>query len=292
MKPLRIDVRYQNRATRSIALAAILWTHGAVAPPASAHDDFDCRPGGNTDCGQHNMMLVGKEAAFISHLPMFHNEHRFQVIAKVRFADAGQDLDPLYGADREDHPEIRMYTVRPNEQFVLSRLFLPETGPDRGSFNGTVFRDHLERGGQEIEGLRGISLEIEEVVFASEITVDDGARSDLQYILFGSGNDLYLAHVISGAPDFDQIVAVSLGDDDLTAGSHPNGTIVTIPDRANTASERLRADERVSGEVRVPGIESAVPLKIEVGAEYYFEEGELFVPPTFSPTELERDAGF
>jgi hypothetical protein len=276
---------------RRMSVAAAIATQVVIGAPASANDDPDCHHGGNIDCGQHNMMLIGRDAPFISHLPMFGNEHRFQLIARTHFAGGGQDVDPLYGVDREENPDVRMYTVRPDEQFVLSRLFSPVIEPARRSFDGTVFRGHLERGGREIDGLRNISVEIEEVVYARELQ-EGPPQSGLQYILFGSQDDPYLAHLISGTPDFDQVISVSIAEDDLTLIKLTGGNIVAILDRENTATARLREGEDVLSEVMASGSEEGMPLRILVGPEYYFEEGELLVPPMFNPTELELNAGF
>ncbi|MCQ0090516.1 hypothetical protein [Roseovarius sp. M141] len=251
----------------------------------NAEDDSDC-PSGHPDCGQHNMILVGKEAAFVSHLPMFGNEHRFQVIAEVVFAGGETDFSSVYLEDRAAHPDVRMYTVQPNDAFVLSRLFTPDGDSERNMFSGNVFRGHLERGGRGIDGLQSISVWIQDMIYASELSAGSSEVKDLQYVLFGRGDDLYLAHLIGGAPDdFDQIVGVSLGDRNEELS---NGAIVTIPDRANSARTRLRPDEQVSAEVS-PQIG---PLDLVIGPELYFEEGELLSSATFAPTELEIEAGF
>lgn len=284
-------VRNPFSTLRASALSAVLCLQVAAVSPAAAHDDPDCRPQGNPDCGQHNMMLVGNEAAFVSHLPMFHNEHRFQVIARVQFTDGRRDLGVVYDSDRADHPEVRMYTVRPEDRFALSRLVSPVEAPERRSFTATVFRGHLERGGVEIGQLEGISADVAEIVYAEELTGADGLGPDLQYILFGTGDEAFLAHRISAAPDFDQIVSVSFSDQVPPADALRNGAVITFPERQNLASDRLRSGERAAGELRGPADE-IVPVTVTVEAEPYFEEGELLADPDFNPTELELEAGF
>lgn len=266
----------------SIALALALQL---LPVSVNAEDDSDC-PSGHPDCGKHNMMLVGKEAAFVSHLPMFGNEHRFQVIAEVIFAGGETDFSSIYLEDRAAHPDVRMYTVQPNDAFVLSRLFTPDGNPGRSMFSGNVFRGHLERDGRGIDGLQSVSVWIQDMIYASELSTGSSEAKDLQYVLFGRGDDFYLAHLIGGSPDdFDQIVGVSVVD----AGEElSSGAIVTIPDRANTAGTRLRPDEQVFAELSSQN----GPLDLVIGPELYFEEGELLSPATFAPTELEIEAGF
>lgn len=279
------------KALAGLAFAAILCTQLFAASPSAAHDDPDCRPAGNPDCGQHNMMLVGNEAVFISHLPMFHNQHRFQIIARAQFTDGRHELGVLYTADRLDHPEIRMYTVRPDDQFALSRLISTAEEPDRHSFKASVFRGHLERGGVEIKGLGGISVDIAEVIFANELTGEDRTAAQLDYILFGTGDEFYLAHQISAPPDFDQIVSVSFSDDSPPSDMLRNGAVITFPELQNRASDRIRSGDQRSGELRGPANE-IVPVTVTVESEHYFEEGELLLHPEFNSTELELEAGF
>ena len=62
---------------------------------------------------------------------------------------------------------------------------------------------------------------------------------------------------------------------------------VTIPDRKNVASERLRVGQSVEGMLRI-GSGAPTKVQLEVGRRIYFEEGELQVPPTFDPTEEEK----
>src|SRR5215510_9191245 len=87
---------------------------------------------------QHNMLIVGEQTVFLSHLPMFHSgdprdpaavdasgtefisPHRFQVILEATFKAQG-DVSGVYAKDRQAHPSTKIYTLRPNKLFVLTR---------------------------------------------------------------------------------------------------------------------------------------------------------------------------
>jgi hypothetical protein len=73
----------------------------------------------------HNMLVVGEKTVFLSHLPMFHGNHGFQVILEVAFSNSGGDPQAIYAKDRQNHPETKMYTLNP-EEFVLQDLFTPD----------------------------------------------------------------------------------------------------------------------------------------------------------------------
>jgi hypothetical protein len=250
----------------------------------------------------HNMMVVGNDAVFLSHLPMFNKEskdhtaflspHRYQVILEATLSRAGEDVTQIYVTDRGRSPRVKMYTLNP-EQFVLAQLFTPDFDhPKRRTFKATVFRGHLERGGVPIQGLDGIQVVIRRTIYARLLKPREKKPETLQYILFGKGHDRFLAHTISEPPDFDQLIAVTLNHD-LPDEQMARGIQIMIPDRSNFANQRLKQDEQVSARIIDPSASATMPiLQIRTGTEFYFEEGELFVPPTFDPTPQEKASGF
>jgi hypothetical protein len=109
----------------------------------------------------------------------------------------------------------------------------------------------------------------------------------LEYVLVGQGAELYLAHAIFAPPDFDQIVSVKLRGQELTGGDLAQEIWVVIPDRENVAAKRLCPGQHVNATLQV-GSGKPEKVKLEVGREIYFEEGELFVPEDFELTDEEE----
>jgi hypothetical protein len=62
---------------------------------------------------------------------------------------------------------------------------------------------------------------------------------------------------------------------------------VTIPGKANQASERVKEAQEVTGVTQTADV-STVKISLKADKEIYFEEGELLVPPTFDDTKLEQ----
>jgi hypothetical protein len=247
----------------------------------------------NHDCGVHNMMLVGEQSEFLSHLPMLGHEHRFQVILEAEFQTGGKTLNTVYANDRVQHPQTKMYTVAPADKFILSRMFSSEDQPPRRrSFRGKVFRGHLERGGEPIDGLSDVEVNAKRVVYARELAAADIRLDKLCYVLFGKGDELFLVHQLSQAPDFDQILAVAVTGHSFTAAEFARGVTVTIPRLANAASERVKEGEATDAEAQIDGAHQSLALRIRVRRELYFEEGELLKRPLFEATEEEKEAGF
>jgi hypothetical protein len=250
----------------------------------------------------HNMLVVGRDTIFLSHLPMFDgtdstktvftSPHRYQIILQATFTQNGNDVGDLYAGDRQRHATVKMYTLSP-EPFVLSRLFTPNSQqPTLNGLTATVFRGHLERGGEPIDGLRDVRVHIDKVVYARQFDPTEDKPDKLTYVLFGKGQELFLAHQITEPPDFDQILSVKVDGDRLTDEELDRGVEVVIPDRDNLSPERIKENETVSGRGHVTGAHQFLDLRIQANVEFYFEEGELFVPPTFDQTPEERKSGF
>jgi hypothetical protein len=250
----------------------------------------------------HNMLVVGEKTVFLSHLPMFDdlNEektdytsmHRYQVILEARFIRNRKDVTNIYSKDRESNAGIKIYTLQP-ARFVLAKLFTPTPGaPALRSFPATIFRDHLERNGETIKGLEDVVIKVNKVVHAREFDPSEKKLSQLEYLLFGKGDELFLAHLISRPPDFDQIIAVKTVGRQFTDEELGKGVRVVLPERSNTAAQRIKENEQAKAHFQVANAAQVLDLPVEAGTEYYFEEGELAMPAVFSQTAEEKKSGF
>jgi hypothetical protein len=253
----------------------------------------------------HNMLVVGEKCLFLYHLPMFDlasnkrptytSQHRFQVILEATFTVGDESMDHIYTADRQKNPSTRIYTLKPSE-FILSRLVAP--GPQSSlltSFQGTVFRGHLEKGGEAIAELDNIGVNIRRVVYFREFDAsltEKEKPSQLEYELFGKGQEIFLAHLITRPPDFDQILSVKIIGHSFTDQELGQGVRIVIPESKNQATLRIRENQDVVAEMPIIEGGSANSVKLRPTMELYFEEGELRSPPSFDPTDEERKAGF
>ena len=254
----------------------------------------------------HNMLLVGEQAAYLSHLPMFNvlnpektdfaSPHRYQVILEVKFTNGNVNLTDVYRADRKNHPAEKMYTFNPAE-FVLPELDPTGSSPRRMFRGNAVIRGHLERGGKAFIGdfenppADGVfDVNVIRVVHFHKFAPNAAKPGQLQYILFGKASETFMAHFISQPPDFDQMLSVKVTGQTFSDDQLGKGINISFPARTNTAKTRLKEKEKASGQAAVEG--SNKPLKVEVVREFYFEEGELRVPPIFDTTMEERKAGF
>jgi hypothetical protein len=241
----------------------------------------------------HNMLVVGEEAVFLSHLPMFQERgqppmpHRYQVILEVTFPD--QDR---YAKDRREHPGTKIYMLSP-EEFVLPDL--APTDPKQkplGSFKALVVtRGHFEREGR-VAILRDVEVTVKGVRHFHRFDPKAKRPAHLEYLLFGKGQELFLAHLITSPPDFDQMLAVKVTGHTLTDEDLAKGIAVAFPGTKNAPASRLQEKQVASGEVRLANAPATTKVQVEVSRELFFEEGELRVPAVMETTPTERRAGF
>jgi hypothetical protein len=254
------------------------------------------------------MVLVGEQQAYFSHLPMFMTPHDYQAIFEVTLTTHGADALSTYVKDRVDNPPggdtrpdtaSKMYGFFPTvdttdhdpltDPFILSDLVTPsdpsdpQSPPIRQAFKGTVFRGHFEsfhpheKAGPPI--IENVLAQVTNAALFRKFEPHSAALPQLEYFLFGTVGDLYLAHVISRAPDFDQVLGVEvdgqpLADDDLRRALR-----ITVAGRSNGVGDKLQEGESVSAQLTIPaeGPEEprAVDVTVRVGIQHYFETDDL-----------------
>jgi hypothetical protein len=239
--------------------------HGQSPATAATRSD---PPGG------HGMAVVGNDAIFLSHLPMFMRPHDYQVILEASFGPA----DGTFRQDRKAHPEVKLYTFAP-VPFVLPELFsdAPGTPPKSTSFSGRLVRNHFEQPPAHPQEPVGIANDV--VVHVIGVVhhhrLDAGAPrpKHLSYLLFGRGEERFLAHFISRPPDFDQLLAVDVSGHEFSDLELSRGVVLSVPDRPDAPKARLAEHQSERCAAHVDG--NDVPVDLVVGSELYFETADL-----------------
>jgi hypothetical protein len=151
----------------------------------------------------HGMLIMGKDAVYASHLPMFKTPdmpnmpHDYQVILKLKLDDAS---DKLFKRDQADHPQSILYTIAP-ETFVL-----PDMVAKPRPFKADLYRGHFERTGKV--KIASVTITIEKVVLFKKFDPKASRMKEAKYLVFGSGTERFIAHIISQRPDFDHVMQV------------------------------------------------------------------------------------
>jgi len=161
--------------------------------------------------------------------------------------------------------------------------------PSRSSFRATIWRNHFEdhpvtHPGQRVLIAQDAEVHVENVVYFQELDPQGPGLQALEYLLFGKGQELFLAHVITQPPDFDQVLSVQVGNHQFTDEDLRQGVRVVFPRRVNTISNKIKEGEQLLGKVQVVGQDAPgiVDLTVAVGIELYFETEELADPNTMS----------
>jgi hypothetical protein len=252
----------------------------------------------------HGMLLFGEQAAYLSHLPMFMFAHFYQAIFEVTLSKEGSEPLAGYLEDRRTHPEARMYGFEPiidpmdedplTDAFVLTDLVTsanphdPQSPPIRSSFKGHIYRGHFETFHEHekaesdpsvpIPGLEDVTANVTNTFVFRKFNVHQ-TLPQLEYFLFGNTQELFLAHVITSPPDFDQVLGVQVEGHPFTDDELRRGLLVTFPGRENSAERKLDEQEEATGQVQVPAQRSdgphSVEVQLKVGTQFYFETDDL-----------------
>jgi hypothetical protein len=258
--------RYERREFLQCGAAAVLaascwgWQTGA----ASAEDEANV----------HAMLIVGEQTVFLSHLPLFDSPHDYQGILEATFSKPGSDPQSVYFNDRKRSGE-KVYTLQP-KAFVLPRLAAAQ--PLR-SFSGNVYRGQYETmKPREQDAARigkDVQVTVTKVIHFRKFDPAAPKTAQLEYLLFGKGPELFLAHLITRPPDFDQVLPVKSPDHKFTDAELGRGVPVAFPDTTNSPSKRLKDMQSVTGQIKAADGGSSKTVQLLPGVELYSEEEDL-----------------
>jgi hypothetical protein len=193
--------------------------HVNPAPTGKADDHDHHEP--HDPAAVHGMALFGEAqtGVFLSHLPMFHRPHDYQVLLRAELATD-------FRIDKRE-----LHTIAP-------RAFELALAKEPGFvMTVDVYRGHFERGGTR---LGRTTARITEVIAFEKLVPTTPRPAEPSFYLFGNTDDAYLVHVITSRPDFDQIVRVR-----VPAGLDLTPSKLPLPGRS--AEEPLAVGETVSG---------------------------------------------
>jgi hypothetical protein len=223
----------------------------------------------------HGMLIVGEQTVFLSHLPIFGSPHDYQVLLEAAFVKPGSDPQADYFNDRK-RTGTKIYTLEP-ERFVLPRL--AAAAPLR-AFKANIYRGHFERfptqrAKEAARIAQNVDVNVTRIIHLRKFDPTAAKPAQLEYLLFGKGPELFLAHVITTPPDFDHILSVKALNHMFTDGELSQGTPIVFLGKTNAVSERIGGVEPVTGHIVGAGGAAPKTLQLQPGMEFYFEEGEL-----------------
>jgi hypothetical protein len=229
----------------------------------------------------HGQLVLGKHAPrVLYHLPVFmgdpwHHPHNFQVVLAVSPVDEAGAATVRYAQDREQHPDD-LYTGVPPVFDQIALVYAHQGGEPLRRFDGVqLFRGHFENPADRHLVTGDADLIVERVVYFNEFDPTAEPAATLSYLLFGHNDERFMVHLLSGPPDFDQVLEMAVEDDVLPQERFEQGVFVTFTGRANRVEDRLVSGEAVTC-VLADEMNGAMPdVTLRVIADRYCEVGEL-----------------
>jgi len=207
----------------------------------------------------HGMLLFGKDKIYLSHLPMFHSPHDYQVLLEV---DIPALVKEKYLNSTKSDPNQTVYTIVP-ELFSL-----PEIVKNKTSFKAQLFKGHFERGGKPITS--SVEFKISNVLYFKKFS-PNGIKPKLSsYILIGSKKEQYFVHTVIAKPDFDYIAKVEINDAVMTKKLTKEGHLMIQVNSPNKTP--LEEGKSFKGSLTN---NDAAEVKFHITKGLYLEFGDL-----------------
>jgi hypothetical protein len=239
------------------ALALVAAGCGGKSAPPPKEPDVPPEEG---RVGVHAMIAFGPNTEggiYLAGYPSYLKPNDLQFVMKAHVSPVPPDYVPKKMNDG-------LYTLEP-DTFSLDRLISGQVL----TFQGNLYiGNYQERTKQLAHGMR---VDVDSMIFPPR-PLDPAAphTPEASYIAFGRTGALYMVHVITGSPDFDQVLYghVVGGLDDLALA---RGATLVNKGRRNDAIERLRTHDKVDLKTL-----DGKTVQVEIEKELACEIGDSF----------------
>lgn len=172
----------------------------------------------DTSPAVHGMVLFGRDALFISHIPTFGIPHDWQAFIEVEISHPSLDALAIFHQQRENGLQ-RLVTLKP-APFVLPKLLRG----DLKQFTASMHKGNFEENGPVV--LSNVTVTVRQILMTTHLSPKNEAVKTLEYVPVISGKNGYLAHRISAPSNFDHIVEVKLDGTAVPTVIDPKRSIV------------------------------------------------------------------
>ena len=246
-----------------VAIALILLLQLASAAPAQASDSA---------CSIHGMRIIGEQSVFLSHMGLFNDPcHDYQGIFEVSFEGASNPQKIYLDAQKQDANQNE-FTIEPTQKFVL-----PEFAAGKlTSFKANIHSGQYEQSVTKPKLLASnVTVKLKRVLYFHQFKAGAKQPAELEYFLFGTGNEQLVAHLITAPPDFDQVVALKTRLP-LTDSELAKAVRLVLPDRPTPEDPKANLNETLKpGDQQIVQLNGQQPTKtIETGIQYFLETAD------------------
>jgi|GEM_PF-1836561 len=243
-----------------IVIISILWLVMAIAPPAYADDPL-CL---------HGMRIVGEKSIYLSHMGLFPSKcHDYQALFEVSFTGQADPQDKYLTAQKAS-PNNNEFTLKPKGEFMLPDL---NSGAIT-SFKADIFEGQYERSQTQPKMIaENVIVTVKRVLHFRVFDPSATLSPNIEYLLFGTSKEQYVAHKLTRPNDFDQILSVKTLLP-LTDAELAKAVSIVFPNRpTKTESEMfalaLKPNDPLKPAIQVNG--KGANQTLNVGAQYFKE---------------------
>jgi plastocyanin len=177
---------------------------------------------------EHSMVVLGRDpnGFFLHHIALFNDSnHFYHVTLEAKLEDPA--AQKAYQDYRDKHGDS--LSILDPELFVLTEI---QSGK-RKSFKANF---HHLKWQSAIDGLQGVNVSIARVIQFRKYNPTEAYPDRLTYQLFGNGKEAFMAHQVTAAPSFQQVVKLKAPPDFLTSSLMSSSPLVVIPTKQLSAS--------------------------------------------------------
>jgi hypothetical protein len=154
----------------SLITLILLITNCVTALPRRnvASDTIESRfsnlaPGGRMSL--HGMVIIGSGPYFLSHIPMLHEPHDFQIFAEVVLKDkSGTPIVTDFSSES--------FTLKPIENFSLNDYLAGRLK----KFSASIHTGAFEQGGKIIPGLETVKVQVVKLIHARQLPAESSEQ--------------------------------------------------------------------------------------------------------------------
>jgi len=260
---MKNDIKMKTRTSLigSIITIAITILGLVIGIVPSAYADSPCL---------HGMRIIGDDSIYLSHMGLFKSScHDYQGIFEVAFTGANNPQQKYLDIQKSD-PNKNEFTLRPQDDFIL-----PELGSGKiKSFQADLFEGQYERPLTQPEVIaKDVTVTVKRVLHFRAFAPSATLSPNLEYLLFGSSKEQYVAHKLTRPNDFDQILAVKTSLP-LTDAELAKAVSIVFPNRPTGSESEMFALALKSNDPLKPAIQvngKGANQTLEVGAQYFKE---------------------
>lgn len=172
----------------------------------------------------HGFVMMGRETLFLDHLPMFGMEnHRYQFLVQASIPDEAM---AAYLRASEENPDTPIILGNlSTDLFTIPQAVVGEVT----SFQADLFVGLPEDPETDTPLVHNVTVNLTRIVYVRHYAEQMAFPSSLTYLLFGRGQEAFLSHYQTKAPDFQHIVELAQVPEWLQSTSLEMGVLINFP---------------------------------------------------------------